>query len=424
MRINDVFPATLNKVYARCKNAVSDLFWRVHQQPQQSLDSLEDVVVDYGEGLIVQQVSESRCILRFGSGGEIEASKAELLDYGSFFHTFLNSELYQYSGRVRLVVNGPAKIVSGVEVYNKFEITEEIFRSIISFSRGEAELDFENLEAFEAVKAAADYFGIERLKKYTSLTFVDEHHLEKMDLTQYKGVITDEDIDRIFKLPCLRRAEGMIDLTALFPKLRIMDESVWEALLKKAGWDLKILKKYRRVELKAIDPRSAIKTVHEMFRTLTLERDAGITLLAMPAQLTWNMLHAITLYPFAGAVGCLADPGIENVYGEASIRKAYTIAITNSMLDGSRNLSIQAQHELLREKGCEMPLFLELSTLHLLTRIFFREDKLRYEYSRVAEKIDLLPLVIGNFGRSPIVNIDSMRGDQCVDTGVAAVRMV
>lgn len=351
--------------------------------------------------------------LQFADGEE-KVSKAELCTYGNYFKALFNSEfnhsrILNLEDSILVPPNSNSltaffrRIILLQETYDLLPINVEHFNLIKSFIRGETDLDLEDLETFNVTKTLANYFqvgDIERLYCKTideAIALAQNHRLQEIDLMKYEGTLTDKHIDQILSLPALRRIDGTIDLKALFPKLSIIDDAVWKAHADMAanGLDVDM----------AIDMRAAIRNLHQMYRTLNIEGDAGITLLKMPKGLTLKKLLAIVSKPLQGnPVSCPIRDEIVNQYGDNPITEGYTVAITDSVLEKSRDLSPSAQQELVQKNGCNMPALLDMMALTLMTCLSSSEEfptrlygVAPLTYSRVGEKSPGSYLFVGAF---------------------------
>lgn len=324
--------------------------------------------------------------LRFVDG-EIEASKAELSTYGNYFTARFSSIFNQNSNLLDLT---EIPIATGYSRVDMLQIDKETFQVIQRFIKGEIGLDLEDPESLETIKILASYFQVEDIGRLFCKTIDEaisaarEYKLQDINLMKYEGDLTDKHIGQILSLPGLRRIGGKLDLKALFPKLSIIGEEVWKKHADMADAGLNV---------DAVDERAAIRNLHDMYRKLEVENNAGITLIQMPKGLTLNKLIAIAKTPLEGnPIGCRTDDEILNVYGDNPIMKGYTIAITDSVLYETRNRTPSTQKMLLQQKGVEMPGLLDMMALTLMTFVSSSDKSKKRLFddpsatSRVAEK--------------------------------------
>ena len=179
------------------------------------------------------------------------------------------------------------------------------------------------------------------------------------------------------------------DLKMLFPKLEVLDEAIWETHVNLDALGMSI-KDAAPIDANTI---SVLKT---LFASLLIEGDAGITLLTMPRGLTLNKLVKLAAFPKQGneAKFRYIWDEVLKVLGDIPVDKTYRVAITNCVLEGSRDLSVDMQHELVKKMGCEMTGMLPAATLAILTYMSSREKSPTrlysnepYAYTRCVEQI-------------------------------------
>ena len=214
-------------------------------------------------------------------------------------------------------------------------------------------------------------------------------------------------------------------LEKLFPKLTILDLRVWEKYIDLAKHGLEVCD--------TLPPRrdEVIEVMTELFATAKIENDAGITLLAVPRGYSLESANKSAKTPLKGNPTCIryVSEGVRNQLGNQKVKKTYYVAITNSVLTGSRNKSVEYQKALLHEIGCAMPPYLSMLVLNLLTRIIssatpstclYDEDT----YSRGEETVEMygrdFHTVVGGFVLDGLF-ADSLNYDNST-IGVAALR--
>jgi len=189
------------------------------------------------------------------------------------------------------------------------------------------------------------------------------------------------------------------DLKQLFPRLSIIDEAMWKRCIDTSGLsfedslDVKIgllenslkdpsftqEKKVRLESLleeckeeKSAQRKELILGLTQMFEKVTVEgSDKDITLLTVPKGLSYPALMTKLQNPINGQAVPFADvwPKIAADLRSDTTEKTYMVAITNSFLSGSRNLSYYRQKELAERQGCRLPKVTEYFMLAGITYI-------------------------------------------------------
>jgi hypothetical protein len=180
---------------------------------------------------------------------------------------------------------------------------------------------------------------------------------------------------------------------------KVIDQAVWERHVDLATLGLDAS------GAPAIDKRVAIPFIKRLSRQV--EGDAGVTLLTMPKGLTLNKLIALAAAPKQGPARQFRHiwPRIVHEFGNIAVDKTYTVAITNSVLKGSRNKNIAVQRALAQGNGGELPGVLLASTVAFLTyvsspegqpptRLYGNEP---WVHTRCSEQIGEYNLVVGGF---------------------------
>jgi len=154
-----------------------------------------------------------------------------------------------------------------------------------------------------------------------------------------------------------------IDLKKLFPKLEVIDRDVWKKHIDVKEYGLS----FEGEEL--IDRRTVIKELYQMFASLQIENDAGITLMTLPEGLTFKKLGEFRVFPKAERpTGFSYIPdSISQDFRTDPIKKTYQVAITNCVLKDSKNPSFDKHQKFVQKFNCDMPSLLEASTLAILT---------------------------------------------------------
>lgn len=201
------------------------------------------------------------------------------------------------------------------------------------------------------------------------------------------------------------------DIKRELPSLNVIDKWVWEACEGLAIPDEPPLLK------------QDISIIKELMATLKIKEDAGITLLTMPKGLTLNRVkngRSLSLFRFIRS-------DILEKFGDIPVKKTCRVAITNSILEGSLNLSVDAQKELVGRVGCEMPELLSVAALAILTyrsslppiRLY---NDYPWIYTRCSEEFDVFYVTIGGFKQQGLSINDDLFDDDSNSLGVGAMR--
>lgn len=323
------------------------------------------------------------------SDEDVVQSKAELCTFGQFFKSFFNCRLDQNSRVIDL-----REIPFRIEEENYFtsfykwltsqdsgiieslEINKETFEAIISFLKGKVFL-IADQDTVEVVKHISRYLHDSDLEQMTSTSIDDaimcvaKYQLGKIDLAKFNGKLTHLQFSQILNLQSLRQNGQAFDLTALFPRLDILDGSAWKNLFNMNTHELNVDS--------PIDLHAAIDNLHEMFRTL--DKNTKITLLTMPQGLTLNKLILLARSKWI-------EPNIGHaiqIYGDIPIKTGYSVAITHRVINGTRDIGADMQKKFIMEAGFALPRLLEALTFHLFNKARYLDaDLIRF---RVEETI-------------------------------------
>ena len=221
------------------------------------------------------------------------------------------------------------------------------------------------------------------------------------------------------------------DLKKLFPALKILDEKTWQKYADLSALGLSV------DDATPPDNRKIIPDLKRLFASLEIEEDAGITFLTIPQGLSVKKLGMFAQSPKEGNPTCFGNlffPNVTDKFGNSVVDATYRIAITNSILKRSRNLSMTTQQNLVNETGCEMPKLLEVSTLAILTYISSSKSSpvclygdRPYPssiYTQCPERVDGVDggfhLVVGGFSQDYGLDVSINRRSDT--SGVGAVR--
>lgn len=109
------------------------------------------------------------------------------------------------------------------------------------------------------------------------------------------------------------------------------------------------------------------------------EEGKGVTLLTMPKGLTINILMRIiesNRVPINTRNRIVLIHLCKNLRKKISVKETYVVAISNSVLKGSRILNYNQRETLLKATGCERPSVLEITTLAVLNYLKFPKTNL------------------------------------------------
>ena len=189
------------------------------------------------------------------------------------------------------------------------------------------------------------------------------------------------------------------NLKTFYPGFNVIDEKIWEKHV-----DLKTLG-IDATGAPSLDTRTLIPVIHDLSRQV--ESGAGVTLLTIPKGLTFNKLLKLAKTPKEGNTVRISKdwPDISQRLGGIPVDKTYIVAITNSVLANSRNLSVKDQQQLVSNLGYEMPRVLPAAALAILTYMSSPQEQppIRlyndepWTYTRCLEKIGNYNLTVGGF---------------------------
>lgn len=148
------------------------------------------------------------------------------------------------------------------------------------------------------------------------------------------------------------------------PLLKIIDATTWEKYV-----DLKSLQ--MKIQIPAITEKDISKILTKMFRTLKIEGAAGISLITIPQNMTLNKLVKIAQEPKTGnKTDCrFISPEIVQKYGDNPTTTTKVYAVTNSVLQKSKDLSLKERKKLLKSSNCELTDFIVIVALSIMTHI-------------------------------------------------------
>lgn len=168
-------------------------------------------------------------------------------------------------------------------------------------------------------------------------------------------------------------------LKKIFPRLAIIDKTVWEtcADLTKMGLEIKEATLFNK---------STFIALKRMFTSLREYMPSGetydITLLTMPKSLTLKKLKQLIESREHSSDILRIQSDILDEFGDISVEETYRVAMTNEVLDVNTSFSAQNDVDLVIKLGFEVPGLLTATALAVLTYIH-RETNFNRTYSPV-----------------------------------------
>lgn len=194
------------------------------------------------------------------------------------------------------------------------------------------------------------------------------------------------------------------DLRTISPLLKIFDESDWITHVDLSKYGLSV------EDTPPFDQRSAFPLIKRCL-SLSIEGNAGVTLLTIPKGLSLNKLVKLAKDPKLGNIKQLIDISyiVSREFGDREIPNTYRIVITNNIFSESRALSSSDLEILVKTLGCEKPKTLEI--VALLVATFMSSGACLYHsgtYTYCLEKFDIVDDTLN----PPIINtLQSVVGD-------------
>lgn len=202
---------------------------------------------------------------------------------------------------------------------------------------------------------------------YLFLSYLDPESLESCCAIEGLEIATSASLWEAF------------DLKSLFPKLTIFDGREWSKSLDLRSFGLSVDDEPK------LNKRQIIAHLRRLFSTLQIEDDVGITLLTIPKGISLKKGIAIEkqFKPYAKVV----DPGsrdaiILSAFENQTIGQTYRVAITNSVLEDSYKLSIEAQTKLVAMLRVRRPITIEALTLHTAILLIYQNNLNQYKRNK------------------------------------------
>lgn len=154
-------------------------------------------------------------------------------------------------------------------------------------------------------------------------------------------------------------------LTKIFPTLKVFDSSDWSNYIKD-------LPSHGLSTAGELPNRAYISILKQRLTSLSIENNAGLTLLTIPKGLTVNKIKQLG-ESMKGIRVQWGNYAFFKKLGDIPAERTYRILITNNVLERSRELTTEAQKEFVQALGWRCPKFLEATTLLITT--FIKTDQ-------------------------------------------------
>lgn len=151
------------------------------------------------------------------------------------------------------------------------------------------------------------------------------------------------------------------DAATLFPRLSIFDTAWWVKNFDLSAHGLTF------GEFAPLDKRTEFPALTRLYEAV--EMGLGVTILTVPAGLTFEKLKIFTQRPKLGKSPPWRDFDEDTTKGIEPIPTSYRVMLSNALIANSRSLSFGKQSSLVEKLGCTPPLTLETSLLIALTYV-------------------------------------------------------
>ncbi|MCH9626218.1 MAG: hypothetical protein S4CHLAM123_14110 [Chlamydiales bacterium] len=153
------------------------------------------------------------------------------------------------------------------------------------------------------------------------------------------------------------------NLQRFFPSLRVIDKSAWKEHVDLDKWKLSFK------GLASLNNNVLIPELKK-FTSLSIEDNAGFTLLSVPSSLCCNTLVEIAKSLGQENTGFFRTALRESQYKAWSqvADTSYTVLLSNEILTESLDQTFAEQQKIVNDHECEMPSLLDLATLIVLTQ--------------------------------------------------------
>lgn len=157
-----------------------------------------------------------------------------------------------------------------------------------------------------------------------------------------------------------------IDLTKVFPELKIINEDTWRLYANKS--DLKGLS-FHGAALKV--NYALIQKIAKIFKTVKVEGQAGMSIVVTPQGLSPNKLWKIAKFPKQGVNAIASTRYISNSFterlGDVCTSRASVFLITNDVVEGTKNHLPSSRQQTFSKLDAEAPDLLSIATLTVFT---------------------------------------------------------
>lgn len=166
-------------------------------------------------------------------------------------------------------------------------------------------------------------------------------------------------------------------------------------------------------------------------KNLHVVGDAGVTVLTMPKNLSFDVLEKFVTNPKVGSPVRINMEFFAKKFREETVKETYRIIITNDILSSTRSARKDILKKIVREQlGMEFPKALEAATLAAMMYIISGDLKVRFfgcnpdfTYTYCLEKLDTDHLLLGGF-EDDLIDVcyeDQVSNDKA---GAAAVKKI
>ncbi len=152
-------------------------------------------------------------------------------------------------------------------------------------------------------------------------------------------------------------------------------------------------------DLPPFNPVTALPTIHRHL-SLSIEGDAGVTLLTLPRGLTFNTLVELANAPRLreGMKFSFIWDSFTEAHGDDALSSTKRIVITNNVLNETRSKSAADEKVLVKDLGCHLPHTLEAAALctttFIATGVRLYNDS-PWTYTHCEENVRGIQIIVG-----------------------------
>ncbi len=213
-----------------------------------------------------------------------------------------------------------------------------------------------------------------------------------------------------------------IDLRAL-PGVTVFDENDWKHYFDLSRFGLSF------DNAPFLDLERTASQLRSLQEKLSIEGDAGVTLLTLPRGLTFNKLDELGKSPRSGEgmkFRYIWD-GFTDAHGNDALSSTKRIVITNNVLNNTRKKSLDDQKALVGDLGCRLPRTLEVAAL--CTTTFIATGKRLYNdspntYTRCEENVQGRQMIVGGLSAAGLCVFFDGDWDHDYDSAGAALEVL